>query len=129
MFADQYCGLPYLRKGRDKNGLDCWGLVRLVLAEQLGQTYPRYDNDDPEGWSIAGHTKAFPRVALNDAQSLDVAILMTDVKVKKGWISAPVHIGIFVTSKHILHIVAGGLSGCDLASDLRISEIIRVRPQ
>jgi cell wall-associated NlpC family hydrolase len=127
MFADQYCGLPYKRRGRDREGLDCWGLVRLVLLEQAGKTFPRYDNDDPDGWSIAGHSNAFPRVKLVDAQALDVAIMFTDLKVKAGWVSAPVHIGVFVTPKHILHINAGGISQPDLATDLQISEIIRVK--
>jgi cell wall-associated NlpC family hydrolase len=127
MFADQYCGLPYKRMGRDRSGLDCWGLVRLVLIDQLGKTFPRYDSEDPDGWSIRDHINEFPRVALADAEALDVAIMLTDVKVKKGWESAPVHIGVFVSPKHILHITAGGISQPDLATDLRIFEIIRVK--
>ncbi len=126
MFADQYCGLPYKRMGRDRAGLDCWGLVRLVLLEQLGRELPRYDGDDPEGWSITAHSNAFAQVSMQDAQVLDVAILTTDVKVKGGWVSAPVHIGVFITPIHVLHIVAGGISQPDLASTLHIAKIVRV---
>lgn len=41
-WANQYVGIPYLEKGRSREGADCWGLVRLILLEQTGLELPSY---------------------------------------------------------------------------------------
>lgn len=38
----QYIGLPFQLFGRDRAGLDCWGLIALVLREQFGRDVPVY---------------------------------------------------------------------------------------
>jgi cell wall-associated NlpC family hydrolase len=43
-WAGAYIGLPYADKGRDRDGVDCWGLVRVVLAEVAQQTLPDYSD-------------------------------------------------------------------------------------
>jgi len=37
-----YVGLPFKAHGRERNGVDCWGLVRLVLAERFRLALPSY---------------------------------------------------------------------------------------
>jgi cell wall-associated NlpC family hydrolase len=44
-WASDYIGLPFLVRGRDARGCDCWGLVRLVLGERFGIEVPSYAGD------------------------------------------------------------------------------------
>ena len=38
-----YVGLPFKEGGRDRQGLDCYGLLRLVINERFAGTVPEYE--------------------------------------------------------------------------------------
>lgn len=62
MDLDQYVGLPWKLGGRDRRGLDCFGLVRLVLAEQAGILLPDWlDDPDALARSVSDRCRAFER--------------------------------------------------------------------
>jgi len=44
-WAAEYIGLPYKDGGRDRAGIDCWGLLRLVRMERVrnAPVLPAYD--------------------------------------------------------------------------------------
>lgn len=40
IWAGRYIGRPFTEHGRDRGGIDCWGLARLVLLEQFDISLP-----------------------------------------------------------------------------------------
>jgi len=37
---DEYIGIPYLKDGNDRNGIDCWRLYVMVCREIMGIELP-----------------------------------------------------------------------------------------
>jgi len=44
-WVNDYLDIPFVDCGRDRSGVDCWGLVRLVLKEQYRLDTPAYDSE------------------------------------------------------------------------------------
>jgi len=101
----QYVGIPFVDKGRTRAGCDCWGLVRLVLAEQFGIALPDYadayiDAHDHasvadavqaglrEGWTEIDHARETPRCG-------DLLVIKIAAR--------PWHCGLMVTPERFLH--------------------------
>lgn len=77
-----YIGIPFAEKGRTRHGVDCWGLCRLILAEQFGIAVPSYTEDyattiDAREISmlINQESLGMTEVAVPHAQPGDIAIL------------------------------------------------------
>ena len=59
----EYIGIPYVDLGRDRKGLDCWGLNRLVAMDHMGVELPSYSDVpfDMKKFSQYGEVN-FPRM-------------------------------------------------------------------
>ena len=44
-WLNAYVGIPYVFGGRDRSGLDCYGLVKLIYQDQYGETLPDWQTD------------------------------------------------------------------------------------
>ena len=42
-----FTDIPYVDKGRNREGCDCWGLVRLVHVEEAGIVLPMHTDIEP----------------------------------------------------------------------------------
>lgn len=102
-WSERYIGLPYAANGRTRDGLDCWGLVRLVHAEQFSNVLPSYsdDYDGPEDQRAAELIAAAREgwVRVEDHQPGDVVVL-------RMWGEAT-HVGVITEPGMFLHIRIG----------------------
>lgn len=101
-----YIGLSFRSGGRTRDGLDCWGLVRLVLAERFGIDVPSYADaygDAHRALDVAplidAHRDDWVAVPKGAERLGDAVLLRT-----KGW---PMHVGLIVARGRMLHIEAG----------------------
>lgn len=114
-WVSEYVGIPFLSLGRDRAGVDCWGLVRLVYREQLGCEIPSYsesyasayDRDEVEAL-IRNRVAATPwaPIAEESAQLGDLILFRCAARDS--------HIGIVVApdEKKFLHAQDGADSSC-----------------
>lgn len=98
----QMIGVPFLEKGRDLSGFDCWGAVRHGLREAFGIPVPSYTESyttTREGEEIAAligrESTGWDEVALSALQPGDVLILRI-----KGH---PWHCGLVVDPPYFIH--------------------------
>jgi cell wall-associated NlpC family hydrolase len=99
-----FLGLPYRELGRDRAGVDCWGLVRLVYADLLAIPLPSFDTvwpHDPAavGAEIGRNVPLWMPVDAADARFLDVVVCE-----RRG---LPDHVGLAVPPGRLFHVRAG----------------------
>lgn len=44
-WVEQYLAIPFKERGRTREGVDCYGLVRLIYQERRGIELPSYDEN------------------------------------------------------------------------------------
>lgn len=97
-WIEGYLTIPYALHGRDRKGCDCWGLTRLVLAEQAGLVLPLHDTIAAAQFDakIAEEAEQWLPVSREAARAFDVAV-MSDGR------GAEIHIGLVTAPGFILH--------------------------
>jgi Putative phage tail protein/NlpC/P60 family len=99
MWSNKYIGIPYKQKGRDFNGIDCWGLLRLVYSEEFNINLPsfatEYTQEDIVRIQdlIAQYKEGWQQL---DSPEEGCAVLFRILGTES-------HIGIATSSTHFLH--------------------------
>lgn len=107
-----YVGLPWREKGRDRDGLDCWGLVRLVYAERFGVSLP----DLGGGYAASEDAPSVSRVLAEETSPAGLWSRREGLPEEVGDVGVfrirgfPAHVGIAVGDRRILHVVRGANS-------------------
>ena len=103
MWSDKYIGIPFLANGRSTDGLDCWGLVRLILGNEFSIELPSFSDN----YNIDDNYRITELVA----------------QYKEGWerketaepgdcvlfniLGEPMHIGVMLDSTRFIHVREG----------------------
>ena len=117
-----YVGLPWKVLGRDRDGLDCYGLVRLVLAEKFAITLPALDG----GWTNERRVLDLDRLAAfiggavaeccahHRWHAVDSADAPRAADVAKFLLHGrPIHVGLVVGQTWFLHVREGADSAVE----------------
>jgi cell wall-associated NlpC family hydrolase len=102
---NKYVGIPFLNMGRDFDGCDCWGLVRLFYLHEMNKELPLLDfytnaNDAKEIFPIVDIYK--PLIG-GEKQEIPK---YGDIVVMK-YFGLPCHVGVYVDNNKVLHVKRG----------------------
>jgi cell wall-associated NlpC family hydrolase len=111
----QYLKIPFLDRGAARDGADCWGFFRLILAEQCGIVLPDYSDVPAGDWRAkvkqitagAGEAADWEPIAAGTEQPFDAVLMRGQFRHDGRARSAPVHIGAVVTPGALIHIEDG----------------------
>lgn len=102
-----YVGIPFRDGGRDAGGLDCWGLVRLVHARELGIELPAYGEIGARDLARIARTIAARKddgwVIVDRPRSFDVVLMRSG---RSGG-TLCVHVGLMANARRLIHVERG----------------------
>lgn len=106
MDLNEYIGLPWLWRGRDRSGVDCWGLCALIFRERLGIELPSFRDDyqteadaDALAGLIDGNKGPWRELLPCEERSGDALLMSIGGR--------PHHIGVISVPGLVLHIERG----------------------
>ena len=102
--------VQFLHGGRDRNGWDCWGLLRVVYAERFGIELESFSGDYAGAHDHLAIEGLFP-TATSDWVEVDIP--------REGdavWMRVygqPCHVGVWLEGPLLLHVLTGSHTRID----------------
>lgn len=120
-WAANYIGIPWREGGRDMSGVDCYGAVRMVLADHGGVRLPRFDTLGPSDLlaaydEIEANVRSWRKVKPGAEQPFDVVQLNRVFRVGSRFCVRPVHLGVVIGGGKVMHAEPDGVAGVVLGS-------------
>lgn len=99
----KYIGIPFLSNGRDENGVDCYGLARMVLNREYGKNLPDFYYPDAMDKKhikqlLSVNQPLLAGTRTEEPEEGDICII------RYNGISC--HVGVYVGGGKVLHIKA-----------------------
>lgn len=100
---DKYIGIPFVHRGRTKNGVDCYGLITLIYKSELGinlfdiETYQKkwYEKHN---LFINNYYRQWGKIDIDKLQVYDVILFsIGDSKL------IPSHVGLYIGEDRFIH--------------------------
>lgn len=103
-WSANYIGIPFRAAGRDRNGVDCWGLVRLVYGEHLNIYLPSYNftAQDEIVPAVTEVPRSAPWTSIGGERETDVLVFR--------YAGFPAHVAVAIGRGRMLHVTRGTLS-------------------
>lgn len=99
LWWNDYVGIPYQPKGRTRDGADCWGLVRMVYADQFDTELPsladEYEHEDDAGIAQLVAMRKESWVPVDQPRPGDVVVFRV--------LGQPTHVGVAAAPGTFLH--------------------------
>jgi len=98
---NKYLGFPYKHQGRDVNGVDCWGLIKLVYKDFLNVDLLDTKEDYANDWAVQGKNY-FIENYYKEWDKTENPILL-DIVLFKNINGIANHAGLYLSQNKILH--------------------------
>lgn len=115
----KYIQIPYKNKGREFDGCDCWGLVRLVYLHEYDIKLPILSNDyaDASVGTEVGATVKNEKLVIRNKQKESPEygdLIVFNIN------GNPCHIGMYIGKNRVLHILKGTDSTIENLNSFRL---------
>lgn len=103
-WVDNYIGIPWHWRGRSRAGVDCWGLVCMVYADQMDTqlTDHVYEDEQAASQTIEEEQTRWPQVEAPQVGDLGI-VRCAHHRADNRYDLGPFHLGIYVGSQQVLH--------------------------